>query len=354
VFEELLRDWDGEEVVVRFDAPSGAWMFVGVHSTVLGPGMGGTRMKVYDAPEDGLRDVLRLSGAMTLKNAAADVPFGGGKAVLAVPEIPAGKDRRRLLQAHGKLIASLGGTYVTAGDMNIEEADLAVIGEVCPYVLGRAPEDGGSGDSGPATARGVLHGIRACLRRAFGSGDLAGRSVLVQGAGAVGRPLAVHLAGAGAKVLVADVHDDRADRAASEAGGEAVPADEALGIDCDVFAPCATGAVLSERSIPQLACRIVAGSANNQLATEADAQRIEDAGILYAPDFVINAGGVLHLACLETLGTSEAVLEDRLEGIAGALDAVFAAAGSEGITTHAAARRIAEARIESARAPATS
>ena len=237
--------------------------------------------------------------------------------------------------------------------MNIEEADLAVIGEVCPYVLGRAPADGGSGDSGPATARGVLYGIRACLAREFGSDDLAGRSVLVQGAGAVGRPLARHLAQGGAKVFVADVHADRAEAVASESGAQAVPTVEAFGVACDVFSPCATGAVLSQQTIPQLACRIVAGSANNQLTTEADAQRIEDAGIMYAPDFVINAGGVLHLACLETLGLGEDALETRLRAIADALDAVFEAAEAEGITADAAARRIALDRIDAARAAST-
>ena len=193
MFEDLLRDWDGEEVAVRFDAPTDTWMLIGVHSTVLGPAMGGTRMKVYAAPEEALADVLRLSGAMTFKQAAADLPYGGGKAVLAVPAIPdrGSRERRELLLRYAALVDSLHGTYVTAADMNTGPPEMDVIGERTSHVLGRSPAAGGSGDPAAGTAVGVFHGIRASCLHAFGSPDLDGRSILVQGVGSVGGRLYV-------------------------------------------------------------------------------------------------------------------------------------------------------------------
>ncbi|HWO71118.1 MAG TPA: Glu/Leu/Phe/Val dehydrogenase dimerization domain-containing protein [Actinomycetota bacterium] len=349
-FEELLRAWDGELVAVRHDAPTATWMFIGVHSTALGPGFGGTRMKAYRRPADALWDVLRLSEAMTLKNSLAGIPFGGGKAVLAVPGVPSGEARRELLLRYADLVASLRGTYVTAADMNTGCADMDVIGERTEHVLGRSPERGGSGEPSPATARGVFHGIRAAALHAFGSDDLAGRSVLVQGVGAVGGRLADLLAEAGAKVLVSDVDPGRARAVAQRVGGVEVAPADAVGTECDVFAPCATGGVLSAETIPRLRCRVVAGAANNQLLEPADAERLRDAGIVYAPDFVVNAGGVLSLAGLEVLGWTPERLEERLRGIGDTLLRVFALAEEEGITTDAAARRLAEERIAAARA----
>jgi leucine dehydrogenase len=346
-FEELLRTWDGELVAVRHDA--GTWMFVGVHSTVLGPGFGGTRMKAYAGAAEGLWDVLRLSAAMTLKNALAGIPFGGGKAVLAVPAIPVGEARRGLLLRYADLVEALGGTYVTAADMNTGASDMDVIGERTAHVLGRSPARGGSGEPSPATARGVFHGIRAAVAHAFGDADLAGRTVLVQGVGAVGGPLADLLAGAGAKVLVTDLDAGRARAAAERVGGREVSAREAIGTECDVFAPCAAGGVLSRETIPRLRCRVVAGAANNQLLEAADADRLREAGILYAPDFVVNAGGVLSLAGLEVLGWSSEELEARLEGIGGTLRRVFELAEAAGISTDAAARRLAEERLRAGR-----
>ncbi len=194
MFEELLQGWDGEEAVIRYDAESGAWIFVCIHSTARGPAGGGTRLRVYPTPADGLADALRLSGAMTRKMAVADMPLGGGKAVLAVPELPEGEARRRLLLRYGRLVTSLGGTYRTAGDMNITPADLDVVAETCEWVFGST---GDGGNSGRGTARGVLHGIQASVEHVFGSPDLDGRSVLVQGVGAVGHDLAAQLADGG-------------------------------------------------------------------------------------------------------------------------------------------------------------
>ena len=348
MFEELIRGWDGEFVATRFDEPTSTWMFAGVHSTVLGPGFGGTRMKVYPAPEDALRDVLRLSAAMTFKNAMADLPFGGGKSVLAVPIVPHGDERRALLLRYAHFIASLGGSYVTACDMNTTEDDMDVVGERCPHVMGRSVAAGGSGASAPDTAIGVFHGIRASLEHVFGSGDPSGRAIVVEGTGAVGSPLADLLAEAGAKLVVSDVDAERAKRVADRVGADVVPPDEAFDTPCDVFSPCATGAVLNADTIPRLRCRIVAGAANNQLATPEDADRLAAAGILYAPDYVVNAGGVLHLAGYERLGWTPEQMAARLVGIGDTLGAVFAAADGHGVTPEVAANRIANERVASA------
>ena len=346
MFEDLLRAWDGEEAVIRFDEPSGAWMFVCVHSTALGPAGGGTRMRVYDRPGDGLADAMRLSQAMTAKMACANADRGGGKGVLAVPELPTGDARRALLLRYGDLVASLGGTYRTAGDMNITPEDLDVVHERCAWVYGTT---GAAGNSGRGTAIGVLHGIRASVEHVFGSPDLAGRTVLVQGAGSVGHDLAALLAADGARVLVSDVVEARAARAA---GATVVSAADALTTECDVYSPCAVGGTLSEDSIPQLRCRIVAGSANNQLTTPADAQRLHDRGILYAPDYVINAGGVIQLIGLEDNGWDEQELERNLAAIGDTLRGLFRDAEEVGITPAAAAERLAAQRIAAKRAEA--
>ncbi len=347
-FEQLLESWDGEEAVIRFDRPTGTWMFVCVHSTLRGPAGGGTRLRTYPEPAAGLADAMRLSAAMTKKMAAVGMPFGGGKAVLAVPEVPTGRTRRDLLLTYGELVASLRGTFRTAADLNISPGDLDVVSERCAYVYGRSEERGGGGDSGRGTARGVFHGIRASLDHVFGSDDPAGRRILVQGAGSVGRRLAHALAEAGADVLVSDVDDDRAEEVAAAVAGALVDPSDVFDTECDVYAPCAIGGVLNEESIRRLRCRIVAGSANNQLATPADAERLHRAGILYAPDYVINAGGILQLLGLEDLGWDEVTLESRLRGIGDALTGLYRAAAAEGIAPAAAAERLAEGRLATA------
>jgi len=350
VFESLLRDWDGEETVVRFDEPSGSWMFIGVHSTTIGPGMGGTRMKTYAEPADGMRDVLRLSSAMTSKMAMASVPLGGGKAVLAVPEIPQGRDRRELLLRYGDLVESLHGTYVTACDMNTGPPDMDVIAERCSSVLGRTEANGGSGTSAPNTAMGVFHGIGAAVAHAFGSADLEGRTVAVQGVGAVGAPLARMLSKVGARLVLADVDDVRAKELAEELEAEVAPADQIAEVPCDVFVPCATGGVLNPETIPNLRCRVIAGAANNQLSEPADAERLAARGVLYAPDYVVNAGGVIHLVSYEMLDEGDDEVAERLRGIGDTLSEVFARAQADGISTGAAADAIVAKRLAAARA----
>ncbi len=302
-------------------------------------------MRVYDRPADGLADAMRLSQAMTVKMAVANADRGGGKAVLAVPELPTGDARRTLLLRYGELVASLGGTYRTAGDMNISPADLDVVRERCPWVYGTT---GAGGNSGRGTAIGVLSGIRASVEQVFGSADLGGRTVLVQGAGSVGHDLALFLAAEGAEVLVSDVDEERA----AVAGGAVVAASDAFTTECDVYAPCAVGGTLNADSIPQLRCRIVAGSANNQLATPEDAQRLHDRGILYAPDYVINAGGVIQLLGLEDHGWDEHELDRNLATIGDTLRQLFRTADAGGITPAAAAERVAAERIAARRAAA--
>jgi leucine dehydrogenase len=341
-FEALLAGWDGEHAVVRYDSESGAWIFVCLHSTLRGPAGGGTRLRVYPAPADGLADAMRLSGAMTWKMAAAGMPRGGGKAVLAVPELPVGEPRRRLLRRYGELVASLGGSYRTAGDMNISPEDLDVVAETCPWVYGTTK---GGGNSGRGTARGGLHAIRATVEHLFGSPDLSGRSVLVQGAGSVGAVLARELAEAGARVVVSDVEEARA----AATGCETVPPERVLETEVDVYSPCAVGGTLNEGSIPGLACRAVVGCANNQLAEPEDAERLRGRGILYAPDFVVNAGGIIQLIGLEDEGWDEPQLEAGLAGIGDTLRTLFAEADAEGVTPAEAADRLVRRRLAEAR-----
>ena len=346
MFEGQFERWRGEEVVTRFDEATGGWMFIGVHSTVRGPAMGGTRMKSYPDPAVALEDVLRLSGAMTMKQAAADLPFGGGKAVLAVPAVPprGSPERSDLLRRYGRLVDALHGTYVTAADMNTGEADMDVIGEVTEHVLGRSRERGGSGDPSTGTALGVLHAVRASCGQAFGTDELSGRTVLIQGVGAVGRRLATHLVEAGASVSVSDIDEERA----RATGFPVVAAGEEIGATCDVFAPCATGGVLSAETIPRLRCAVVAGAANNQLARPDDGEELAEAGIVYAPDYIANSGGVIWLTGYERLGWDDATMSSRLAGIATTLERVFEEAESQGLSPAVAADRLALQRLGSA------
>ncbi len=347
--EDLLATWDGESVSIHRDRATDTWMFICVHSTRLGSAAGGTRMKHYPRPTDALADGMRLSEAMSLKFACVDFPHGGGKAVIALPTpvIPQGDARRRLLHEYGAFINSLGGLYSCAPDMNTSATDMDVIAEVSPYVFCKTEAAGGSGDTAPDTAVGVVHGIRAACAYAFGTDDLTGRSVLVQGAGGVGGRLIELLAGAGATVIATDI-DPRRLAILRDKGIRTVAPDAALTTECDVLAPCATGGIFNGRSIPGLRCRVIAGGANNQLETPADADLLRTRGIAYAPDFVINAGGVLHGGGIEEQHWTREVLDAKLAGIGDAVSQIFQRADRDGISTDAAARRIALGRIQSA------
>jgi leucine dehydrogenase len=344
-FEELLESWDGEQAVVHRDRESGGWIFICMHSTRLGPAAGGTRLKVYDTPADGLRDAMRLSAGMTAKLAVAELGLGGGKAVLAVPKIPEGDERRALLHRYADMVTSLGGGFITSSDVGTGESDMDVIAERTEHVFGRSRAKGGAGDPGPFTAVGVFHGIKASLAQVYETDDLSGRTVLVQGAGSVGGALAELLGRDGANVLVADVDEARANGVASTAGGSVVQAGSVVDTECDVYAPCALGATLNASSIPRLRCRIVAGSANNQLATPEDAERLRAAGILYAPDYVINAGGAIAINFLELNGRSEADVDVALAKIGDTLREIYARAEADGITTAAAADAVAASHL---------
>ena len=344
-FQDLLDAWDGETAVIHRDRGTGGWIFVCIHSTRRGPAGGGTRMKVYATPADGLEDAMRLSGAMTRKLAVAGLPFGGGKGVLAVPEIPTGQPRRELLLRYGDLVESLGGTYRTSSDMNTGEADMDVISERTGYVFGRSVSAGGAGNPAVPTAVGVLHGIRASLAQVFGSDELHGRVVLIQGAGGVGSHLAEHLTEAGGSVLVTDLDPTRAGVVAARVHGDVVPAEDALETPCDIFAPCAVGGVLTIDTASRLRCRVVAGSANNQLAQPEAAEVLHARGILYAPDYVINSGGAIGLVGLEQLGWHQSELDAGLAQIGETLRDVYRRAEAGGISTSAAAEALAEERI---------
>jgi leucine dehydrogenase len=340
VFEQLFEDWDGEEAVVRYDRESGGWIFVCIHSTVLGPAAGGTRLRVYPTPADGLADAMKLSRAMTVKWAGANLPSGGGKAVLAVPELPTGDARRELLLRYGDVVQSIGGLYRTAGDMNITPHDLDVVHERCGWVYGTTT---GGGNSGRGTAIAVHAGLVACAEQVFDSPDLRGRRVLVQGAGAVGEVLVRLLHDDGAEVLVSDVDDARA----RATGATVISPDDVYDTDCDIYSPCAIGGTLNAGTIQRLRCRIVGGSANNQLAESEDASRLHERGILYAPDFIINAGGIIQLYLLEDRGASEDEMLRALRGVGDTLRDIFGRGGDPAeAAEQLAAERIAQKRAE--------
>jgi leucine dehydrogenase len=294
IFE--TREFDGHELVVfGHDAATGLKAIIAVHSTALGPAAGGCRMWPYASTAAAVSDVLRLSRGMSYKNAMAGLKFGGGKAVIM------GDARRdkspELLQAFGRLVDSLGGRYITAEDVGTTIADMAHVARATRHVsgLGRAPGEAG-GDPGPKTALGVYLGIRAAVKFKLGRADLNGVSLAIQGLGGVGYHLSRLLAADGARLLVADVHKVAVQRVCEEFKAQAVPVEEILTQDVDVLAPCALGAILDGRSIPRLRARIVAGAANNQLAQDQDGAALQAAGILYAPDYVINAGGIISVA----------------------------------------------------------
>jgi leucine dehydrogenase len=340
VFEEQFERWDGEEAVVRYDRETGAWIFVCIHSTVLGPAAGGTRLRVYPTPADGLADAMKLSRAMTVKWAGANLPSGGGKAVLAVSELPTGDARRELLLRYGDVVQSLGGLYRTAGDMNITPNDLDVVHERCEWVYGTTS---GGGNSGRGTAIAVHAGLEASAEHVFGSSDLRGRSVLVQGAGAVGEVLVRLLQDDGADVLVSDVDDARA----RATGATVISPDDVYDTECDIYSPCAIGGTLNAGTIERLRCKIVGGSANNQLAEPEDAARLHERGILYAPDFIINAGGIIQLYLLEDQGASEEEMLRALRGVGDTLRDIFLRGGDPADAAEAlAAERIAQKRDE--------
>ena len=292
VFEEL-RARGHEGLWFASDPETGLRAIIGVHSTVLGPALGGTRIRPYRSVDEALIDVLRLSSGMTYKAAAAGLPLGGGKAVvIADPS----KKTPELLTAYGRAIDRLGGTYVTAEDVGSTVEDMEIIARATSHVTGLPVSAGGSGDPSPATAHGVIASMRAVSEFLWGTADLAGRSIAVQGVGKVGSVLAALLAEAGCTLIVADVDRAAVAEVVEATGARPVDVEGILREPCDILAPCALGAVFDEHTIPRLRCTAIVGSANNQLLGPEDAQRIAAAGITYVPDFVANAGGIVNIA----------------------------------------------------------
>lgn len=344
MLEHAIARWDSQAVVCRYDRPARAWIFLAIHDTTLGPAVGGTRMRAYASPADALADAMRLAEAMTDKWAVLDLPFGGGKCVIA-PDDPLGaEERAALFQRYGVLLESLRGAFYSGVDVGVSPADMALVARATRHVHGVDFTDGSTIDPGPYTARGVLHAIEASLEVAFGNPDPAGRTVLVQGVGDVGRPLADLLARAGARLLVSDIDAGRAERIAAEVGARSVSADDALRTPCDVFAPCAIGGILDDASVERLECRIVAGSANAQLAEPGVAERLHERGIVYAPDFVANGGGAAALGLL-ALGEDESAALRKVDGIGETVRAIFREAAAAGESPLAGARRIVEWRL---------
>jgi leucine dehydrogenase len=336
---QLIEDWDGLAVVSRFHRSSGAWIFIALHSAALGRPTGGTRVKRYERPEDGLRDAMRLAEGMTHKWAAVGLPVGGGKGVLALSREIDAAERASLLDTYADLLNALRGGFSTGQDLGTTPDDILALSARTRFVHGASGGDGEARDPGPYTARAVLAGIRAALAHRFGSPDLAGRRLLVQGLGGVGRPLARSAAAAGATLLVSDVAEARVRELTDELGCEGMAPDAVFETHCDVYAPCAVGATLNVESIPRLACAIVGGSANNQLAEEEDARRLHARGILYAPDFVINGGGALAFGLMARGERDEELIGRRLEALGTSLTAIFAEAAERDESPLFAARR---------------
>jgi leucine dehydrogenase len=352
-----LESWDGLAVVSRYDAPTGAWMFIALHDNTLGPMSGGTRMKLYSCPAEGLRDAMRLAEGMTRKWAAIEFGCGGGKAVLALSREFDTEERDGLLRRYGQLVDSLNGTFGTGPDLGTSMRDMLLVAEETRFIHGIDHATGEYLDSGPFTARGVLAAIHACLRHRFGEPSAAGRTVVVEGLGGVGAPLARMLAAEGATLLLVDVAAGRAEALAAEltrqhegsASAFDGPADVAREQPCDVYAPCATGGTLNADTIQRLACAIVAGSANNQLAEPQDAERLAERGILYAPDYIANGAGAITFGLLGSGERDQGLIGQRIDGIADTLAEVFAEAEREGLSTAVAADRRVERVLSKAR-----
>ena len=291
---EAAAESGHEQVLFAMDAESGLRAIIAIHSTALGPALGGTRFYPYASEDDALADALRLSRAMTRKNAAAGLDLGGGKGVIFGD--PRSLKGERLLRAYGRAIDSLGGRYLTAEDVGTTQADMEMIARDTAFVTGTGPDAGGSGDPSPATARGLLAAMRGVSQFLWGSTDLAGRRVSVQGVGKVGGGLARLLADAGARLTIADVNEAAVRAIGEELGAEIVGAEAIHEVECDIFAPCALSGALSAESVPGLRCGAVVGSANNQLVSDDIADEVAGRGILYVPDFIVNAGGVVNIS----------------------------------------------------------
>tara|TARA_Y100000815_G_scaffold272849_1_gene302662 strand:+ start:1871 stop:2935 length:1065 start_codon:yes stop_codon:yes gene_type:complete len=341
-------DYDDHELVEVVREPkSGLTAIIAVHSSHLGPGAGGTRFWHYAEPKNAMRDALRLSRGMSYKNAMAGLPMGGGKAVILADD--KGTKTPEMLTAFADAVEALGGRYVTAEDVGISEADMARVAERTQYVSGLPVEgkDAAGGDPGPFTAMGIYHGIKAAVRHKLGKDSLDGVHVAIQGTGSVGGGVARLLAKDGARLTLADIDAARAEALARELGGKAVASDAIMSVSCDVFSPNALGAILDDEGIARLDCKIVAGGANNQLARAHHGPMLAERGILYAPDYVINAGGIISVT-LEYLARTDGQacdindVRERIATIPGRLEQIWQESDRSGVSPDQVADRMAQ------------
>ena len=341
-------DYDDHELVEVVREPkSGLTAIIAVHSSHLGPGAGGTRFWHYAEPKNAMRDALRLSRGMSYKNAMAGLPMGGGKAVILADD--KGTKTPEMLIAFADAVEALGGRYVTAEDVGISEADMARVAERTQYVSGLPVEgkDAAGGDPGPFTAMGIYHGIKAAVRHKLGKDSLDGVHVAIQGTGSVGGGVARLLAKDGARLTLADIDAARAEALARELGGKAVASDAIMSVSCDVFSPNALGAILDDEGIARLDCKIVAGGANNQLARAHHGPMLAERGILYAPDYVINAGGIISVT-LEYLARTDGQacdindVRERIATIPGRLEQIWQESDRTGVSPDQVADRMAQ------------
>ena len=341
-----MTEYGHELLVTGSDPSAGLKAFIAVHDTTLGPSCGGVRIWPHATEEAAVTDVLRLSRAMTYKSAVAGLPLGGGKALIWAD--PRTDKTEALLRAFGRFVDTLGGRYITTEDVGMTPADLEPIALETRHVAGLPLSMGGSGDTSILTGLGVYLGMKAAAKAAWGDDDLGGRTVAVQGFGHVGQQMAPHLVEEGARLVVTDIYEDARARAA-DMGAEIVGADEIYDVECDIFSPCALGGVLNDDTIPRLRCEVVAGGANNQLLADEHGAELHRRGILYAPDFVINAGGIITVAS-EIGGVYRADrAREMTERIYDTTARVIQTSRTEDVPTHVAATRLAERRIESAR-----
>ncbi|AGK54824.1 branched-chain amino acid dehydrogenase [Bacillus sp. 1NLA3E] len=339
---ENLEIYDYEQLVFCQDKQSGLKAIIAIHDTTLGPALGGTRMWTYSSEDDAIEDALRLARGMTYKNAAAGLNLGGGKTVIIGD--PRRDKNEEMFRAFGRYIQGLNGRYITAEDVGTTVADMDLIHEETDFVTGISPAFGSSGNPSPATAYGVYRGMKAAAKEAFGTDSLEGKVVAIQGVGNVAINLCKHLRGEGAELIVTDIHKESVQRAIDEFGAKAVEPDEIYGVVCDIYAPCALGAVINDETIPRLKAKVIAGSANNQLKETKHGDMIHELGIVYAPDYVINAGGVINVAD-ELYGYNRERALKKVEGIYQTINKVIEISKRDQIPTYLAADRLAEERI---------
>jgi leucine dehydrogenase len=339
---KYMESYDYEQLVFCQDKTSGLKAIIAIHDTTLGPALGGTRMWTYASESDAIEDALRLARGMTYKNAAAGLNLGGGKTVIIGD--PRKDKNPEMFRAFGRYIQGLNGRYITAEDVGTTEEDMDLIHLETDYVTGVSAEFGSSGNPSPVTAYGIYVGMKAAAKEAFGSDSLEGKTVAVQGVGNVAYTLCKHLHEEGAKLIVTDINKEAVQRAVDNFGAKAVDINDIYSQEADIFAPCALGAVINDDTIPQLKAKVIAGSANNQLKDSVHGDRIHEMGIVYAPDYVINSGGVINVAD-ELAGYNRERALKRVEGIYGTIEQIFEISKRDNIPTYVAADRLAEERI---------